>query len=174
MNVAAVVVFTPGCPDPGPCLETLLPQADEIVLDRKPAGRPPRFPPAFEFSGTEDRLGFGANINRGIASTTAEFVAVSNPDTLRRPDAIGILAEFARSHPRCGIAGPQMFYRTGRGSQPAGGSPRSRERSSAARLSDRSSRRWNTSGPTTTWTSGRPSPWRPTGSWAPFSSSAAR
>ncbi|MGI8607282.1 MAG: glycosyltransferase family 2 protein [Gaiellaceae bacterium] len=112
MSVAAVVVFAPGCPDPGPCLETLLPQTDEVVLIANPPGAPP-VPAGVRVLENHDRPGFGANANRGIASTNTEFIAVSNPDTRVAPDAIAILAEFAGSHPRCGISGPQMSYADG-------------------------------------------------------------
>ena len=113
MSVAAVVVFTPGDPDPGPCLETLVPQAGETVLVANPPGPPPAVPPGVRIVENDERLGFGANINRGIAATEAEFVAVSNPDTRTAPDALRILSAFAEAHPRCGIAGPQMFYSDG-------------------------------------------------------------
>ena len=113
MSVAAVVVFTPGDPDPSPCLETLAPQAGETVLVANPPGPPPMVPAGVRVLWNEERLGFGANINQGIAATGADLVAVSNPDTRAAPDALGILEEFAGSHPRCGIAGPQMFYSDG-------------------------------------------------------------
>jgi N-acetylglucosaminyl-diphospho-decaprenol L-rhamnosyltransferase len=112
VSVAAVVVFAPGCPDPGPCLETLLPQADEVVLVANPPGAP-LVPAGVRVLENRDRLGFGANANLGITSTGAELVAVSNPDTVVAPNAIRILAEFAASHPHLGISGPQMSYADG-------------------------------------------------------------
>jgi N-acetylglucosaminyl-diphospho-decaprenol L-rhamnosyltransferase len=110
---AAVVIWTPGDPDPGPCLESLAPQVDELVLVANPGGKPsaPAGTVALE---NERTLGFGANINRGIAATRAPFVAASNPDIRVEPGAIEVLREFARSHPRCGIAGPQLCYPDGR------------------------------------------------------------
>ena len=39
-GVAAVVIWTPGDPDPGPCLESLGPQVDELVLVANPGGDP--------------------------------------------------------------------------------------------------------------------------------------
>jgi N-acetylglucosaminyl-diphospho-decaprenol L-rhamnosyltransferase len=113
VSVAAVVVFTPGDPDPGPCLETLVPQAGETVLVANPPGPPPRVPAGVRVLWNEERLGFGASINRGIAATEADFVAVSNPDTRTAPDALQVLSDFAEARPRCGIAGPQMSYSDG-------------------------------------------------------------
>ena len=39
-DVAAVVIWTPGDPDPGPCLDSLAPQVDELVLTVNPGGSP--------------------------------------------------------------------------------------------------------------------------------------
>ena len=39
VRVAAVVIWTPGDPDPGPCLDSLAPQVDELVLVATPAAR---------------------------------------------------------------------------------------------------------------------------------------
>ena len=36
VSVAAVVIWTPGDPDPGPCLDSLAPQVDELVLIGQP------------------------------------------------------------------------------------------------------------------------------------------
>ena len=110
-GVAAVVIWTPGDPDPGPCLESLAPQVDELVLVANPGGDP-------ETAGAKvvrnaETKGFGANINAGVATTSAPFVAASNPDVLVEPGAIATLAAFADSHPRCGIAGPELRYPDG-------------------------------------------------------------
>ncbi len=40
MKTAAVVIWTPGDPDPGPCLDSLAPQVDELVLTVNPGGSP--------------------------------------------------------------------------------------------------------------------------------------
>ena len=113
MSVAAVVV-THG-PDPGlqPCLESLRPQVDELVVV---ANLPlvvelPRDAALLE---NESPRGFGANVNRGVAATKAEFVVIANPDTRAEPGAVPILVAFAESHPRCGVAGPQLRYPDGR------------------------------------------------------------
>ena len=61
----------------------------------------------------ERTLGFGANINRGVAATTSPFVAASNPDIEVSEGAIAALQRFAEARPRCGIAGPQLRYPDG-------------------------------------------------------------
>ena len=56
---------------------------------------------------------FAANVNLGIASTSGEYVLVSNPDAVPAPGAVATLVEFADAHARCGIAGPQMRWPDG-------------------------------------------------------------
>jgi N-acetylglucosaminyl-diphospho-decaprenol L-rhamnosyltransferase len=113
MSVAAVVIWTPGDLDPGPCLDSLAPQVDELVLVANPGGSTPSHAGAHLLA-NERTLGFGANINRGVAATTAPYVVASNADIEVTPGAIEALRSFAAAHPRCGIAGPQMRYPDGR------------------------------------------------------------
>jgi N-acetylglucosaminyl-diphospho-decaprenol L-rhamnosyltransferase len=111
VTTAAIVIWTPGDPDPGPCLDSLAPQVDELVLTVNPGGSP-------STSGAtvienERTLGFGANINRGVAASTAPFVVASNPDIEVTPGAVAALTAFAEAHARCGIAAPQLRYPDG-------------------------------------------------------------
>src|SRR5262249_16816339 len=72
VNAAAVAIWTPGDPDPQPCLDSLAPQVDELVITVNPGGSPStNGARAIE---SERTLGFGANINRGVAATTAPYV----------------------------------------------------------------------------------------------------
>ena len=112
MSVAAVVIFTPGDPDPGPCLESLAPQVDELVLATNPGGSPSSA--GAKVLANERTLGFGANINRGVAATTADYVVASNSDIEVTPGAIETLRAFADEYPRCGMAAPQLRYPDGR------------------------------------------------------------
>jgi N-acetylglucosaminyl-diphospho-decaprenol L-rhamnosyltransferase len=113
VSVAAVVVYTPGNDrEPGPCLESLAPQVDELVLVSNLGPAPP-VPEGVRVIENEQRLGYAANMNKGIAATSAEFVVVANPDTEAAPDALSVLSEFASAQPRCGIAGPLLRYPDG-------------------------------------------------------------
>jgi N-acetylglucosaminyl-diphospho-decaprenol L-rhamnosyltransferase len=112
VSVGAVVIWTPGDPDPGPCLESLAPQVGELVLVANPGGSPSS-PAATRVLANDRTLGFGANINRGVAATSAPYVVASNPDIEATPGAVAALEAFAEAHPRCGIAGPQMRYPDG-------------------------------------------------------------
>jgi N-acetylglucosaminyl-diphospho-decaprenol L-rhamnosyltransferase len=112
VSVAAAVIWTPGDPDPAPCLESLAPQVEELVLVTNPGGSPSSA--GAGLIANERTLGFGANINRGVAATSAPFVVVSNADVEAREGCIEALREFAESHPRCGIAAPELRYPDGR------------------------------------------------------------
>jgi Glycosyl transferase family 2 len=112
VSVAAVVIWTPGDPDPGPCLDSLAPQVDELVLTVNPGGSPATR--EAEVIANERTLGFGANINRGVAATTAPYVVVSNSDIEVTPGAVAELTRFVEAHPRCGIGAPQLQYPDGR------------------------------------------------------------
>jgi N-acetylglucosaminyl-diphospho-decaprenol L-rhamnosyltransferase len=111
-GVDALVVWTPGDEDATEALESLLPQVDRLVLVAN-GGRPDRIPEGVTVVENDSKLGIGANINRGIAATTAPFVVTANPDTIATPGSIETLRAFAASHPRCGIAGPQLRYPDG-------------------------------------------------------------
>ena len=106
---AAVVTHGPH-PDLDRCLETLAPQVDELVV----VANPPAPQVDAQLIVNERPLGFAANANKGIAATSAPFVAVANPDTEARRDAVRLLHEFAEAHPRAGILGPQLVFPDGR------------------------------------------------------------
>jgi N-acetylglucosaminyl-diphospho-decaprenol L-rhamnosyltransferase len=112
VSAAAVVIWTPGDPDPQPCLDSLAPQADELAITVNPGGSPSTS--GARVIENEHTLGFGANINRGVAATSAPYVVASNPDIEVTPGAIATLTAFADAHPRCGIAAPQLRYPDGR------------------------------------------------------------
>ena len=113
MSVAGIVVTHGPHPDLDSCLAALAPQVDElIVIANLPLEL--QLPPGARLLENERPLGFGANVNRGVAATTSEFVVIANPDTDPAPDAVSILAAFATADPRRGIVGPQLRYPDGR------------------------------------------------------------
>ena len=106
MSVAGVVVTHGSDPDLERCLAALAPQVDELLV----VANPPAPTIDAELIVNARPLGFAANANRGIAATTAPLVVVANPDTQARPDAVGLLREFAETHPRAGVVGPQLQF----------------------------------------------------------------
>jgi GT2 family glycosyltransferase len=110
VRVAAVVV-SHGHPDElAACLPALRPQVDELVLI---ANVPGSVPEAVEAVHNERALGYAANINKGVALTSAELVVAANPDTVADAGAVALLRSFMEERPRCGIAGPQMRFPDG-------------------------------------------------------------
>lgn len=51
-------------------------------------------------------VGFGTAMNLGIARSTAEFVALCNPDLVLAPDALSLLADKLRRAPQLGAVSP--------------------------------------------------------------------
>jgi GT2 family glycosyltransferase len=58
-------------------------------------------------------LGFARAVNLGVASSTAEFILLLNPDTVVRPGSLAALLEFARAHPEHGVYGGRTFREDG-------------------------------------------------------------
>ncbi len=110
MKVAAVVVSHGHPHELAASLPALRPQVDELVVI---ANIPGSVPTGVEALHNPAPLGYGANINRGVARTTAELVLSANPDAIPDPEAVATLREFMRLHPRCGIAGPRMVFPDG-------------------------------------------------------------
>ncbi len=113
MTIAGVVVTHEPDPELGRCLSALAPQVDElIVVANLPLELDP--PAGARVIENERPLGFGANVNRGVAETESDFVVIANPDTEPAPDAVAVLAKFVSGSARRGIAGPQLRYPDGR------------------------------------------------------------
>lgn len=105
MTVSAVVVSHGHAAEVAGLLPALRPQVDEIVIVANVPGSAPAGVEAIE---NERPLGFAANVNRGVAATSGEYVLVCNPDAVPEPAAVAELVRFAESHPRAGIVGPQL------------------------------------------------------------------
>jgi N-acetylglucosaminyl-diphospho-decaprenol L-rhamnosyltransferase len=91
-------------------LPPLREQVDElVVVANGPGSRPASLPPDVRAVENGRALGFSANVNKGIAATSGEYVIISNPDAIPESGCVAALAEFADEHPRCGIAGPRML-----------------------------------------------------------------
>jgi GT2 family glycosyltransferase len=113
MRVAAVVVSHGSPADVERLLPSLLPQVDEAVVVANLPGSAGEVGEGVRVLENSRPLGFAANVNRGAAATRAELILSVNPDAIPRPGAIAVLRAFLESHPRAGIAGPQMVYPDG-------------------------------------------------------------
>jgi GT2 family glycosyltransferase len=109
-EVAAIVITHGPNPDLEDCLEALRPQVDDLLVVQNVPGPAP----AGVRSVTNVRpVGYAANINRGLAATTAPIVVVANPDAIADPNCVERLAEFLRMTPRAGVVGPALRYPDG-------------------------------------------------------------
>jgi GT2 family glycosyltransferase len=111
VKVAAVVVSHGHPQELAASLPALRPQVDELVVI---ANVPGSVPDGVDAVHNDAPLGFGANLNKGIALTSAELVVSVNPDAVPEPEAVVTLRRFMEANPRCGIAGPQMVFPDGR------------------------------------------------------------
>jgi N-acetylglucosaminyl-diphospho-decaprenol L-rhamnosyltransferase len=111
-GVSGIVVTHEQNADLEACVAALAPQVGELVVV---ANLPHELdlPSNARLVENDRPRGFSANVNRGVAETSGEFIVIANPDTDAAPDAVGILREFAAGRPRCGIAGPQLRYLDG-------------------------------------------------------------
>jgi GT2 family glycosyltransferase len=110
VKVAAVVVSHGQPLELQESLPALRPQVDELVVI---ANIPGSVPDGVDAVLNERPLGYGANVNKGTALTTAELVVSANPDAIPQPGAVDALRTFMQTHPRCGIAGPRMEFPDG-------------------------------------------------------------
>lgn len=113
MRISAVVVSHGHADELERSLPALAPQVDEMLVIANLATSVRNVPDGVRMLENPRPLTFAANVNLGIASTCGEYVLVSNPDVFPGPGAVAMLAEFADTHARCGITGPQMRWPDG-------------------------------------------------------------
>ena len=115
MKVSGVVISHGHAEELERSLPALAPQVDELLLivNPVPESVPAELPDGARVLRNDRILSFAANANVGTANTTHELVLIANPDAIPEPGAVGVLREFMESHPRAGVAGPQMLYSDG-------------------------------------------------------------
>src|SRR3954454_14316659 len=115
MKVSGVVISHGHADELAHSLPVLAPQVDELLLVANPVpdSVPAELPDGVRVLHNDRILSFAANCNVGIEHTEHELVLIANPDAIAEPDAVAILREFIETHPRCGVAGPQMRYSDG-------------------------------------------------------------
>jgi len=113
VNVAAVVVSHGHAEELRASLPPLAAEVDDLLVIANLPGSVGEVPPGTRVLENARPLPFAQNVNLGIASTTARYLLVANPDAVAEPGAVTVLREFADAHPRCGIAGPAMLWPDG-------------------------------------------------------------
>jgi N-acetylglucosaminyl-diphospho-decaprenol L-rhamnosyltransferase len=132
VKVSAVVVSHGHAAELERLLPALAPQVDElVVIGNVPGSLPENLQHSVTSAGSGATArtqslqhsvtclvnarprSLAANVNAGIAATSGELVLSANPDAVPEPGAVDELRRFLDTHPRCGIAGPQMRYADG-------------------------------------------------------------
>jgi N-acetylglucosaminyl-diphospho-decaprenol L-rhamnosyltransferase len=110
VKVSAIVVSHGSAAALEETLPALRPQVDELLVI---ANVPGSAPPGVDALANARPVGFGANLNLGLAHTSGDAVLSVNPDAIPEPGAVAKLRDFMEAHPRCGVAGPRMIYPDG-------------------------------------------------------------
>ena len=114
MSVSAVVVSHGHAAELAGLLPALAPQVDEVVVVANlPGSESAVLPANARLLVNERPLRLAENVNLGTRATSGEWVLYANPDAVPEPGAVGRLAAFAESRPRCGIAGPRIEWPDG-------------------------------------------------------------
>lgn len=113
MRVSAVVISHGHRAELAESLPALVPQVDETLVIANVRGSSPERAHGARVIENRKPASFAANINAGTGETTGELVFVSNPDAVPEPGAVAALRDFVESHPRCGVAGPQLVNADG-------------------------------------------------------------
>ena len=113
MKVSAVVISHGHADELARSLPALVLQVDETVVIANIAGSVSSVPDGVRVVENSRPLSLAANVNRGIAATSGEYVLNANPDAIAEPGAVAALVAFADSRSPCGIAGPQMRWPDG-------------------------------------------------------------
>lgn len=62
----------------------------------------------------QQRQGFSANNNYGMAMAKGQYILLLNPDTEVQPNALAILVDFMNQNPQVGLCGAQLLFPDGR------------------------------------------------------------
>jgi GT2 family glycosyltransferase len=111
--VTAVVVSHGHADELEITLPALAAQVDEIVVVANIPGSVGAVPPGTRVVENSRPLGFGANVNLGVAAASHPLVVVANPDAVPEPGAVTVLRAFADAHPRAGVIGPRLLFPDG-------------------------------------------------------------
>ena len=112
-TVAAIVIWTPGDPDPAPCLDVARATGRRARPRREPRGRAVHRRRAPDRQREHPRLR-REHQPRRRRNRARPSSSPPTPTSRRREGCIAALRDFADAHPRCGIAAPQLRYPDGR------------------------------------------------------------
>jgi N-acetylglucosaminyl-diphospho-decaprenol L-rhamnosyltransferase len=70
--------------------------------------------PEINYLRTEENIGYGRAINRGVAATASKYVCVTNADVILNPEALIKLWRFLEERHDVGVCAPRITYEDGR------------------------------------------------------------
>jgi GT2 family glycosyltransferase len=123
LDVSVILLTRNTCQQTREAIESVLASSDAFTkeiqvvdnasTDETPQVLPVAFP-QIRYSRMERNLGFARGVNFAARDATGEFLLLLNSDARLAPDALRLAVEWMRAHPRCGVAGGQLFHPDGR------------------------------------------------------------
>jgi N-acetylglucosaminyl-diphospho-decaprenol L-rhamnosyltransferase len=113
VKVSAVLVSHGHAAELERSLAAILPQVDEAVVVANTPDSVRTVADGVRVLDSGRPQSLSANVNLGTAATSGEYVLNVNPDAVAESGAVETLVAFADTHPRCGIAGPEIRWPDG-------------------------------------------------------------
>ena len=123
MDVSVILLTRNTCDQTREAIESVLSSAgalkkeihvvDNASTDETASVLPAAFP-QIRYSRMERNLGFARGVNFAARDAKGDFLLLLNSDARLAPDALSLAVEWMRAHPRCGIAGGQLYHADGR------------------------------------------------------------
>ncbi len=114
---AVIAIFKPAPEVLNRCLESILPQVDEIVVAAEGNSVIPASAlqhPKIKYVRTAARrIGYSRNINRGVRETNGRWIVCCNDDVFLKPDAISKMLEVAKRDEKVGLVSNLLRYPEG-------------------------------------------------------------
>jgi GT2 family glycosyltransferase len=123
LDVSVILLTRNTCQQTREAIDSVLASADALskeihIVDNGSSDETPQVLPAtfpqIRYSRMERNLGFARGVNFAAREATGEFLLLLNSDTRLAPDALALALAWMRVHPRCGIAGAQLYHPDGR------------------------------------------------------------
>jgi GT2 family glycosyltransferase len=123
LDVSVILLTRSTCQQTREAIESVLSSTDGLIkeiqvvdnasTDETPEVLPAVFPEV-RYSRMDRNLGFARGVNFAARDATGEFLLLLNSDARLAPDALGLAVNWMRAHPRCGVAGGQLYHPDGR------------------------------------------------------------
>ncbi len=123
MDVSIILLTRNTCQQTREAIESVLSSSDTfikeiLIIDNASTDETPQVLPAVfpqvRYSRMDRNQGFARGVNFAAREATGEFLLLLNSDARLAPDALGMAVDWMRAHPRCGVAGGQLYHPDGR------------------------------------------------------------